>query len=481
MQPGTAESASQEFIELYNQSPNAINFSTDGWQLQIASSTAADWTKAKSIKLSGLLYPGRYFLLASSYIAPGDTNSYLKDYASGQFSSGLSATSGHLRLVNTASLASTSPTEDALEWSTTNTAMQLTSPPIESNNLTLDSTITPGSSIKRHIESNGNFTYGSENDFLISLCPSPTANNTLAIDSSILQTLGVPVSTSVDVVNQSCVVNDASDSSVILQPTTQPSAILLPDNATSTSKVTAIIPAADVGLEAPQITEVLPNPAAPLADANDEFIELYNGNQDTFDLTGFVLSTANSGAHKYTFPSGTLLPAGSFMVWYSRDTGISLSNNSGQVILSDPFGNIINISDVYNNAKDGMSWALAQSAWQWTDVNTPGSQNIIHIKATPTPVVKAKSTLAKAQPKTKTTTAAKTVKTSAKKPTVTRASPAMKNTAAVSSAPIHIRIIALVGFGALLYGAYEYRRDMANRFYELRNNRAARRKTRQGD
>ena len=51
------------------------------------------------------------------------------------------------------------------------------------------------------------------------------------------------------------------------------------------------MPAADIGLSAPQISELLPNPAGTGNDATDEFIELYNPNDQPFDLSGFVLQT----------------------------------------------------------------------------------------------------------------------------------------------------------------------------------------------
>jgi hypothetical protein len=54
------------------------------------------------------------------------------------------------------------------------------------------------------------------------------------------------------------------------------------------------IPDSDAGLAAPQISEVLPNPTPPATDAEGEFIELYNSNNNIFDLSGFSLQAGNT-------------------------------------------------------------------------------------------------------------------------------------------------------------------------------------------
>jgi len=76
MSPGTEVSASQEFIELYNQSTQAIDLNAGNWQLQIASSKATSWDKAKTISLDGTFYPGTYLLVSSDYKASGYNKSY---------------------------------------------------------------------------------------------------------------------------------------------------------------------------------------------------------------------------------------------------------------------------------------------------------------------------------------------------------------------------------------------------------------------
>ncbi len=497
MQPGTTASASQEFIELYNQSNAVIDLTAEDWQLQIASSTATDWTKAKIVHLSGLFYPGRYYLAASNYILSGDTKSYLQDYASAQFTSGLTAASGHIRLVTRASLQTTAPTEDSLDWSTKTTGGQLISLPIGGlSSFALVSDMPAGSSIKRLIDTNGLFvttTGGSAADFLLSPCPSPTANNIPAVDVSLSTDL--PLSTDIDL-NQTCVpTNNDSSAGSIDPPTTVPPVILLPDSTVSLTSTIARIPSSDSNLEAPQITELLPNPAAPQTDADNEFIELYNGNITAFDLSGFTMTAGTSGSQVYAFPEGVVMPPQSFQAFYVTTTGLTLSNSGGKVALYDPLGDLIGQTEPYGTAKAGQAWALAQGVWHWTDMPSPGAMNVIHT----IPPITQRKTASTVQAAGAGATTKAASKTSTKKTTATLAKISKPGTAkkagappkavvnqnsnviAPSSTPIHPWILALIGGGALLYGAYEYRRDVASKFYQLRSNRAARRALGSGD
>jgi hypothetical protein len=222
------------------------------------------------------------------------------------------------------------------------------------------------------------------------------------------------------------------------------------------------MPPADLGLVAPSITELLPNPMGTGNDGTDEFVELYNSNATTFDLSGFILQTGITTVHNYTLPAGTSLPAHEFLALYSSKTGVSMSNTGGQAKLLDPFGRNVSASAAYDTAKDGQAWALASGKWYWTAQPTPGKANVIK------------------QP-------AASKKSGTKKITTKSKVAGTKNAADISStgqsdalagSPVHLWTLAIVGVLALLYGAYEYRADLANHLYQLRRNLAARRSPR---
>lgn len=227
---------------------------------------------------------------------------------------------------------------------------------------------------------------------------------------------------------------------------------------------TPTMPVADLGLLAPQLSELLPNPAGTGTDGTDEYIELYNPNAKSFDLSGFVLQVGTTTTHKYIFPSGTTIPSKSFKAFYSNETDLSMSNTSGQAMLLDPLGTTIGQTEPYGSAKDGQAWAIANGKWYWTAQATPDSANVIN-----QPVTSSKSSSG-AKKSSKSASAVKGASTS-NASNFTSGSP----TDAVEVTPIHPWTLALVAAMAILYGTYEYRVDLANRIYQFRKNRAARR------
>lgn len=233
----------------------------------------------------------------------------------------------------------------------------------------------------------------------------------------------------------------------------------IPYTVNTSAAVLSSIPADDAGLIAPQISEVVPNPAEPKKDANDEFIEIYNSNSKPFDLSGFILQVGTTTIHKYTFPDGTTIEPKQFSAFYSSDTNLSLSNSEGQVKLLDPAGNVLNKTDVYTAAKDNYSWVSAGGLWQWTITPTPGAANILS------------STAGKAGSPSGDNT------TRPRKGSVLAAasSSASGGGGTPSAVQMHPLVLAGVGGAALLYALYEYRHDLGNFFYKLRRNREARR------
>jgi hypothetical protein len=245
-----------------------------------------------------------------------------------------------------------------------------------------------------------------------------------------------------------------------------------PDDSTSSSTTT--LPASDVGLAAPQISELLPNPADPQTDSEDEFVELYNSNSTSFDLSGFKIEVGSSTKHDYTFPDGTTIPAKSFKAFFSEDTGLSLSNSGGQAWLLDPTGNIISQTDPYGTAKDGQTWALGPDGkWYWTMTATPNGPNIVLLPSTAST---KSSTISKTNTPKTSTKAVKAASTTAKK---TSTSTASSDPQATSGSKMHLWILAVIGTGAVLYAVYEYRNDLANLLYRARRYRETRRASRQ--
>ena len=249
---------------------------------------------------------------------------------------------------------------------------------------------------------------------------------------------------------------------------TSPPATILGTAFEGDEEVLAQLPAADIGLTAPQISELLPNPLGSGNDNTDEFIELYNPNAKPFDLSGFSLLTGTTTTHSYVFPSGTQLAPSSFQAFYSEDTKLSLSNTASQAALMDPLGNLISTSEAFNKAKDGVAWGLAKGKWHWTTQPTPGAANIIKQPVTKKSTTKSKSK--RPTPKLSGVAGDKTTKLAA-------ATASETYNEEDEGSTVHTWVLALVAGGAILYGAYEYRRDIANRLFQLRSKLGVRRAT----
>ena len=235
-----------------------------------------------------------------------------------------------------------------------------------------------------------------------------------------------------------------------LLPPTQPPVITLP------APVSEIYSSAvNDGLMAPQITEILPNPPGNGNDSTDEFIEIYNANATTFDLSGYSLQTGTTALHSFVIPNSSVLAPQSYTVFYASQTRLSLSNSGGQVKLLDSSGSPISDTGSYSVAKDGQSWSLANGNWSWTSVPTPGTVNVMN------PASTAK-TAANATINSSTSHASSTSKTTSP----AKASKSTNQTANLT--PVHNWTLALVAVAALLYGAYEYRADLGNRINQLR-------------
>lgn len=488
VQTGSSASASEEFIELHNNTDQTINLSDHAWRLEAASAVATNWgAPYRSIPLSGILEPDAYFVVASKYTSGEQEVQYLAGTARGWFSTGLSATGGHVRLV----VATNQPQADEVcspeaavidqvEWSVS-VAGQPKTPSLDNRAVYLTPTssgILPGNSVQRwrgmvneaayYIDSNVD-----RIDFKLAAATPGVAGT----EQPVAQ-IAEP-SDPIEIPQDGCILPPAPD------PDNDPESPLIPPNTDPNPDDPAPdMPGNNAGLTAPELSELLPNPATPQTDAEDEFIELYNPNDQPFTLAGYVLEAGITARHNYVIPDGVVMAPYSFLALYAADTGLSLANTASQARLLSPAGAIVAASDTYADAKDGRAWARTQGRWQWTTQPTPNAPNVLQVPiitaAKQASAVKKSTGVKVTATKAK---AAKTAKTSTKNTSKTaNTAGSATDTAATttSRSPIHPGVLAaIVGF-AVLYGAYEYRHDMANKFRRFRENRAARRAARQG-
>lgn len=420
-------SSNGQFITLHNMTAATLDMSK--YQLQYFNSyDLAKATSSRLISLSGAVPPHGYFMVNDSQML------LCYQLAIDSVSLGLSSTAGMIQVMaydqSSPGTSVTPVLQDYVGWTKTAAAGAQTLPastsaflrrlPLDGNN---DAIVTsPGSGSWQTVQPDTN-----------NPCSLVTASNT-------------PV-------------NMPTGLNLLLPSAPPPATFVDTDPETGTVAPSVALPAADIGLMAPQINELLPNPDGTGNDATDEYIELYNANDKPFDLSGFGLQTGLTTLRKYTFPAGTSLAPKSFTAFYSEATGLSLSNTSGQAKLLDPAGNSVSSSEVYSSAKDGRAWALANGKWYWTTSVTPNAANVIK-----QPASGEKSATSSKTSKAVKTAVAKSAKSKTK--AAAKVSGALNDQPAVT--PIHTRVLALVAGLALLYGAYEYRADLAGKIYRLK-------------
>ncbi|MEK7059911.1 MAG: lamin tail domain-containing protein [Patescibacteria group bacterium] len=429
-------SSNGQFVTLYNTGQTALDMSK--YQLEYFNHyDLSKATSSKLISLSGIVPPHGYYMINDGTLL------LCYQLTIDSATLGLSTTAGLLQLLSLNQSNPGNPAnlglQDYVSWSKT-AAAGVTTLPSNTNVFLQRQPMDVNNSLAISAAGSGSWQ---------TVQPDP-ANTCKLISGS-----GITIQTGM---NQ------------LLSASEPPATILsLNSEESSATASSASLPAADIGLMAPKLTELLPNPNGTGNDATNEFVELYNPNAVSFDLSGFGLQVGTNSVHNYSFPSGTSLPPHSFTAFYSSTTGLSLANSGGQVKLLDPFGNSISSSEIYSIAKDGQAWALANGKWYWTTKLTPSTANIIN-----QPISTKKSSTKITSSKSKTST-----KPQANKKSKTNSSSYVGGQDdEASSTPIHPGALALVATTALLYGAYEYRTDLANRIFQLRRYFAARRANR---
>lgn len=123
------------------------------------------------------------------------------------------------------------------------------------------------------------------------------------------------------------------------------------------------------------ISELLPNPSSPQTDDEDEFVEIYNPNNEAVNLEGYKIQTGLNFNYSYTLPA-IQIASKSYLALDSAQTNLTLSNTSSVARVLDPGGAVNHTSDIYDKVGEGESWALVDGEWVVTDQVTPNEPNL---------------------------------------------------------------------------------------------------------
>lgn len=123
------------------------------------------------------------------------------------------------------------------------------------------------------------------------------------------------------------------------------------------------------------ISEFIPNPLG--EDKENEWIELFNQSDQIANLTNWQLDDQEDGSSPFVFPANSLIAPHQFLVLRSPITKISLNNNADQVRLIYPDGSLATEVSYTGENEQGFSVAFDNLDYFWTKIPTPGSANII--------------------------------------------------------------------------------------------------------
>lgn len=196
------------------------------------------------------------------------------------------------------------------------------------------------------------------------------------------------------------------------------------------------------------VTELLPDPAQPQTDADDEFVELFNPHQTPVHVEGYRLRSGSDLTTTYTLPDLTIAP-GNYVAIFASEANLSLVNSGGSVRLEDPAGQAVAEVEPYPEAVTGSAWALHNGQWQWTETPTPAAKNTVTAVET-----------AGAEP------AGHTAADAAVDTATSNNS--LAQPATVTPSRTSQILVAGAAAVALLYGLYEWRHDIRNRIYLTR-------------
>jgi len=121
-----------------------------------------------------------------------------------------------------------------------------------------------------------------------------------------------------------------------------------------------------------KITEFIPWPKD--ADAQNEWIEIYNAGEKSYDLTNWMLAVQEGKSGPFTFTEVTISPK-EYRVFWRPATKLTLINTGDTLKLLYPDGSEAQFI-TYPKPPNGQSYALVAGEWMWTDNMTPGYANL---------------------------------------------------------------------------------------------------------
>jgi len=122
------------------------------------------------------------------------------------------------------------------------------------------------------------------------------------------------------------------------------------------------------------INELLPSPEG--SDEDNEWIEIYNKNQEKIDLSGWKVKDSYGATTVFIIPQKTEIEPLGFLLFSRNTTKIILNNDNDEISLIRP-DLIVADKISYEKAAIGQSYNRINSDWVWSKNPTPGKTNSV--------------------------------------------------------------------------------------------------------
>ncbi len=156
---------------------------------------------------------------------------------------------------------------------------------------------------------------------------------------------------------------------------------LMPDPPLPAEPMVFISPRVSLTLPYPKgvvLSEILPSSLG--SDEIEEWIEIFNQNGFSVDLSGWQIADFFGKTKEYSFPAGTTIAAREYLVLKRAESSIVLNNREEKISLMSPDRQVSDTVS-FKNAPRGQSWAKLPSGWSWTKTPTPSGPNIQTIES----------------------------------------------------------------------------------------------------
>lgn len=125
------------------------------------------------------------------------------------------------------------------------------------------------------------------------------------------------------------------------------------------------------------ITELYPNPSTT---SNDEFIEVFNDDNNSVNLKGWKLDDQSpGGSAEYVINSDVIILPGEYKAFTKGITHISLNDTGDSARLLQPTGKVVSETPNYGSTQKGSSYSLFDNNWRWTLEVTKDKENILEL------------------------------------------------------------------------------------------------------